>query len=172
MKLRCPYCRVAFSWDSALPWPKMCPVKDCGEEIGIPDRGDNGVVMPFIRSARMAATDKTYRDIEAGSEVRVDKAAELTGSTKEEMSALKITNINDNMKHGDIASMEMKQADAAMERLKASSPMQIGFQPNGAEYGVGISQGAVAVNGKITTGIEPNAGARAAARVARKMQGY
>ena len=50
--------------------------------------------------------------------------------------------------------------------------MKIGFQENGAEYSSGISTGAVAVNGKITTGIEPNAGARAAMRVQRKMQGY
>jgi len=171
MKLRCPFCRGAFPWDAALPFPRRCPLPDCQEEIGIPDRG--GVIqMPSLRSARVKATDKTYRDIEAGSETRVERAAEITGSTKEDMSALKITNMNDNMRHGDIASMEMKQADAAMERLKASSPMNIGFQPNGAEYGQGIAQGAVAVNGKITTGIEPNAGARAAQRVARKMQGW
>jgi hypothetical protein len=169
MKLRCPFCRAAFPWDAALAFPRVCPL--CTEEIGIPDRGEV-IQMPSLRSARMKATDKTYRDIEAGSEVRVERAAEITGSTKEDMAALKITNLNDNMRLGDIASMEMKQADAAMERLRAGSPMNIGFQPNGAEYGVGISQGAVAVNGKITTGIEPNAGARAAMRVARKMQGF
>jgi hypothetical protein len=172
MKLRCPFCRQAFKWDAAKAWPESCPMPDCGEEIGIPDRGDGGVVMPFIRSARMTATDKTYRDIEAGSEVRVDKAAELTGSTREEMSALKITNMNDNMRLGDIASMEMKQADAALGRLKSMSNMNIGFQPNGAEFANGIAQGAVAVNGQITTGIEPNAGARAAQRVAKKMHGF
>jgi hypothetical protein len=170
MKLRCTYCRGAFPWDSALPWPKACPL--CREDIGIPDRGDNGVVMPFIRSARMAATDKTYRDIEAGAEQRVERASELTGASKEDMSSLKITNINDGMKQGDIASMEVAQADAAMARLQSQSPMTIGFQPNGAEYASGISSGAVAVNGKITTGIEPNAGARTAQRIARKMQGY
>jgi hypothetical protein len=170
MKLRCTSCRKAFPWEASLTWPKVCPL--CGDDIGGEDRGDNGVVMPFIRSARMAATDKTYRDIEAGSEERVARAAELTGSTKEDMSSLKITNIHDNMKQGDIASMEATQAEAALQRLQASSPMKIGFQPNGAEFSSGISTGAVAVNGKITTGIEPNAGARAAMRVQRKMQGF
>jgi hypothetical protein len=170
MKLRCTHCRGAFPWEASLAWPKACPL--CAEDIGIPDRGDNGVVMPFIRSARMAATDKTFRDIEAGAETRVERAAELTGATKDEMSSLKITNIHDNMKQGDIASMEVAQADAALQRLQASSPMKIGFQPNGAEFSAGIAQGAVAVNGQITTGIEPNAGARAAQRVARKMHGY
>lgn len=170
MKLRCTDCRGAFPWEASLPWPKSCPL--CGWDMSIPDRGDNGVVMPFIRSAKMAATDKTYRDIEAGAETRVERAAEITGSTKEDMASLKITNLHDNMRLGDIASMEVKQADAAMERLKSQSPMNIGFQPNGAEYGHGISTGAVAVNGHITTGIEPNAGARAAKRIARKMQGF
>ena len=170
MKLRCTYCRGAFPWDSALPWPKACPL--CAEDISIPDRGDGGVVMPFIRSAKMAATDKTYRDMEAGSETRVERAAEVTGSTKEDMASLRITNMHDNMRQGDIASMEVSQADAALARLQAASPMKIGFQENGAEYKSGISTGAVAVNGKITTGIEPNAGARAAMRVQRKMQGY
>ena len=169
MILRCPFCRVAFSWDAALPWPDKCPVKDCGEEIGIPDRGDGGVVMPFIRSARMTATDKTYRDIEAGSEQRVERAAELTGATKDEMSALKIPNLSDNQRAGDIAAQDAAQA---MERLQKMSPTPIGFQSNGAEFSKGIAQGAVAVNGNITTGIEPNAGARAAARVARRMQGF
>lgn len=166
MKLRCTHCRGAFPWDASLAWPKACPL--CAEDISVVDRGDNGVVMPFIRGPRMAAIDKTYRDIEAGSEQRVERAAELTGATKEEMSSLKITNLNDNQRAGDIAAIEAKQA---MDRLQKMSPTPIGFQTNGAEFSAGIAQGAVAVNGRVTTGIEPNAGARAAARVARKMQG-
>ena len=169
MKLRCPYCRKTFSWDAQLPWPDNCPFPDCKEDISIPDRGDNGVVMPFIRSAKTTTTDKVYRDMEAGSEVRVDRAAELTGATRDEMSSLKITDMQDNMREGDMAA---RAADEAMKRLQSSTPMPIGFQQNGAEFSTGIAQGAVALNGKITTGIEPNAGARAAQRVARKMQGW
>jgi hypothetical protein len=116
----------------------------------------------------MGANDKVYRDIEAGSEQRVERAAELTGATKDEMSSLKITNMNDNMRAGDMAAQD---ASEAMKRLQASSPTPIGFQSNGAEFSKGIAQGAVALNGQVTTGIEPNAGARAAARVARRMQG-
>jgi len=168
MKLRCPFCRAAFPWEAALPFPKVCPL--CAEEIGIPDRGDNGVVMPFIRSAKMKATDKTYRDIEAGSEERVNYAAEMTGSTKEDMASLKISDMRDNMKAGDVAAVEAAQA---MDRLQKMSPTPIGFQANGAGYADGISTGAVALpNGQIITGVEPRAGARAAHRVARKMQGF
>lgn len=170
MKLRCPFCRDAFPWESDLPWPKACPL--CAEAIGIPDRGDNGVVMPFIRSPRMKQTDKIYRDMEVGSEVRAEKAAELTGSSVADMSALKITNMNDGMRAGDVASMEARAADEAMKRLQAASPAPVGFTPNGSGYSDGVSSGAINVNGRITTGIEPNAGARAAMRVAKKMQGF
>jgi hypothetical protein len=166
VKLRCPFCRQAFPWEAALPFPRVCPL--CTEEIGIPDRGEV-IQMPSLRSAKTKAVDKTYRDMESGSEVRAQIGAEVTGGTKEDMAALKITDMADNMRAGDIAA---KEADAAMKRLQAGTPMDIGFQGNGAEFSAGISQGAVAVNGKITTGIEPNAGARAAQRVQRKMQNW
>lgn len=164
MKLRCPFCRQAFPWEAALPFPRVCPL--CTEEIGIPDRGEV-IQMPSLRSAKTKAVDKTYRDIEAGSEVRVERAAEVTGTAKEDMAALRITDMADNMRAGDIAA---KEADDAMKRLQSSTPMNIGFQANGAEFSNGISTGAVALNGNITTGIEPNAGARAAQRVQRRMQ--
>lgn len=169
MKLRCPLpeCRKTFPWDTNTPHPKFCPV--CGGGIGTSDAEDSAVVMPFIRSAKMAATDRTYRQMEAGSEVRVEKAAELTGATKEDMASLRITDMNDNMRAGDIAA---KEADAAMARLQSTTRAPIGFTPNGAEFSAGIAQGAVAHNGQVVTGIEPHAGARAAQRVARKMQGW
>jgi hypothetical protein len=168
MKLRCTLCRGSFTWVVKDGYPDFCPL--CGERIGIEDRGDNGVVMPFIRSAKMTANDKVYRDIEKGSEARVGYAAEVAGATREDMAALKITDMRDNMRAGDIAA---KEADGAMERLQKMTPMQVGFQANGQGYSDGIAQGAVALpNGQVITGIEPNAGARAARRVARKMQGW
>ena len=100
MKLRCPFCRQAFPWEAALPFPRVCPL--CAEEIGIPDRGEV-IQMPSLRSAKTKAVDKTYRDIEAGSEVRVERAAEVTGTAKEDMAALRITDMADNMRAGDIA---------------------------------------------------------------------
>jgi len=135
----------------------------------MPDRGE-GVVMPFIRSAKTSNNDKLYRDMERGSEFRAEKAAELTGASVADMSSLKITDMNDQMRAGDMAAKA--EADAAMARLKATTKAPIGFAENGAEFSAGISSGAISVNGQIMTGIEPNAGARAAQRVARKMQGW
>lgn len=168
MKLRCPYCRRAFQWDAALPWPDNCPFRECDAEIGIPDRGEV-IQMPSLRSARMAANDKVYRDIEKGSETRAQIAAETVGMPVADMAALKITDLKDNQRAGDVAAVE---SEAAMNRLKAMSPnTPVGFAANGAELGAGIAQGAINVNGQVITGIEPNAGARTIQRMQKKMAG-
>lgn len=166
MKLRCSYCRGTFPWESSKPYPKHCPL--CDEDIGIEDRG--GVIqMPSLRSARMESVDKVYRDMEKGSEVRAQAAAELSGASKEEMAALKITNLKDNQRAGDIAAVE---SDAAMQRLKQAAPnTPIGFAQGGSAFADGIASGAVNINGKIYSGIEPAAGARTIQRVQKKMAG-
>src|ERR1700722_9755171 len=130
MKLRCTHCRKAFSWDPQLPWPDNCPFLDCQEDISMPDRGE-GVVMPFIRSAKTSNNDKLYRDME--------------GASVADMSSLKITDMNDQMRAGDMAAKA--EADAAMARLKATTKAPIGFAENGAEFSAGLSSGAISVNG-------------------------
>lgn len=163
--LRCPHCRGKFPWNPLKGMPDKCEL--CGERVGHdPDADD--VVMPFIRTAKTSRTDQLYRDMERGSEVRMEKAAELTGTDPSDMAALKISDMRDNMRAGDIAA---KEAEAAMARMQSTTRAPIGFAENGAEYGGGIASGAVAVNGRITTGIEPRAGSRAVGRVQRIMQG-
>lgn len=166
MKLRCPFCRGAFPWEASKDWPKHCPL--CDEEIGIPDRGDV-IQMPSLRSARMKMNDQVFRDMEKGSEQRVQMASELTGASTAEMSSLKITNLKDNQRAGDIAAIE---SDAAMERIKQAAPKStIGFAEGGQAFTEGIANGAVKIGDKIYTGIEPAAGARTIQRVQKKMAG-
>lgn len=164
--LRCPHCRKKFPWDPMTEKPNKC--KLCGEPVG-GNIDNDGVVMPFIRSAKTTATDKIYRDMERGSEVRAERAAELTGSSVSDMAALKITNMNDGMRAGDVAIH--READAAMARIQATTKAPVGFAQNGSEYASGVSTGAISINGQIVTGIEPNAGAKVAQRVQRIMQG-
>ena len=127
---------------------------------------DDVIVMPSLRSAKMAATDKVYRDMERGSEVRAQAAADLVGAPVAEMSSLKITNLKDNQREGDIAAME---SQAAMDRFKTFTPTPVGWQANGAELASGVASGAVSVNNQVYAGIEPRAGARAIERVQRKL---
>jgi hypothetical protein len=161
--LRCPDCRGKFPWIAGEKIPDFCPL--CGEKVAGQDRADDDVVMPFLRKATTDRTDKLYRDMEAGSEVRAQAAAELAGVPVSEMSDLKMTDMKDHLRPGDISAVESKDAE---NRLKAASPhSQWGFQGEGKEHAAGVASGAVNINGKIVQGIEPHAGARAAQRIQR-----
>ncbi len=98
-KLRCPACRDTFPWDVKLGMPKVCPL--CAERVGH-DRADDDIVMPFIRT-KSPGIDRVYRDMEAGSEKRAAMAAEMAGVPVSEMSDLKITNLRDGQREGDVS---------------------------------------------------------------------
>jgi hypothetical protein len=66
------------------------------------DRADDDVVMPSIRSSKLAVADRVYREMEAGAEKRAQMAADMFGVPVSEMSELKITNMRDNQRPGDI----------------------------------------------------------------------
>lgn len=143
-RLRCQTCREAFAFDpKTQDWPDKCPL--CGTHVGFNDRPDDDVCMPSIRTARSVATDKVYRDIEAGSEKRMHAAAELAGTSVEDMSALKITNLKDNQREGDIAAPDVSQN---LVNLGLRSLDDV-FKPNGVEY-----------SGAVQSGPEANSGAR------------
>jgi hypothetical protein len=135
--------------------PDYCPL--CNEFVG---SGDNSVIaMPMIRTAKVKSADKLYRDMEGGSEVRAEKAAEMLGVSPSDMSALKMTDMKDSAREGE------NSAPA----LPAAADMGKFFQPNGAEYAAGTASGAITVNGKVTTGIEPRAGMSAMSNIQRLM---
>ena len=103
VRLRCPICRGTFVWDIVNSgFPDDCKV--CGEHIGH-DRADDDIVMPSIRDARsvMQRTDQVYRDIERGSEIRAQIAAEQVGATPAEMSGIKITDLRPTTQPGSSA---------------------------------------------------------------------
>lgn len=151
LQLRCPKCRQAFKWDNPKAgFPDHCLL--CKEFIGV-EQPDDGVVvipMPFIRSAKTGKTDKLYRDMEKGSEVRAQLAAEAAGCSVSDMSALKMTDMKDNQREGDIAAKLVPDKQDGQY-----------FQPNGAEHAAGTATGAITINGQVHTGIEPRAGVRA-----------
>lgn len=153
IRLRCPKCRQAFPWESGKSLPDHCQL--CQEFIGPdPDRDVTIITAPFIRSAKTDRTDKVYRDMEAGSETRARIAAEMTGAPVSEMSSLKITDMNSNQREGDIAA-----------KLTPGVGEGQFFQPNGSEFMAGNASGAVTVNGQVTQGIAPRAGAAAVSKL-------
>jgi hypothetical protein len=125
--------------------PEFCA--HCGGRVGN-DREDDDVVMPFIRtSAKTQVVDKVYRDMESGSEFRAQEAARMLSVPVSDMSALKITNMNDHQKPGDLA---VPRVDNEVSRFMDAHPRISGFN----------SEAALAYSGQVMTGPQPNAGAR------------
>src|SRR5262249_9832642 len=141
--IRCPHCRKKFAWKSGTDLPDDCPL--CGEYVGS-DRADDDIVMPSLRSARTAVADKVYRDMEKGSEHRMHLAAEVGGGTASDYSNLKITNMQDNLRAGDIAAMPVR--NAVTEHMARTG--QGGF--SGGQ--------AVEYSRQVQSGPFPNAGAK------------
>ena len=147
--IKCNACSHRIPWKPTEARPAECP--KCWASFG-EERADDDVVMPFIRSANTSRNDKLYRDMEKGSETRMQVAAAQLGVPESEMSAMKMTDMNDNQREGDIAAKLVPDANDGKY-----------FQPgsNGAEYMAGNAQGAVTVNGVTQMGVVPRAGASA-----------
>jgi hypothetical protein len=151
-KFKCPECQEKFT--SAIARPKACP--NCAY---IPDPDDDDrVCMPAIRTAVTKAADQVYRDMERGSEVRMQAAAELTGASPAELSSMKITNLNDRRDAEISAKEEVNDVTRHMDAMRARG-LPTGF---GAGIDMGaVQSGAVIVNGQmIGAGVAPNAGIR------------
>jgi hypothetical protein len=147
--IKCNACSHRIPWKPTDKAPMECP--KCWASFG-EERDDSDVVMPFIRSPKTTQNDKLYRDMEKGSETRMQIAAEQTGAPIAEMSAMKMTDMKDNLREGDISAKLVPDANDGKY-----------FQPgsNGAEYMAGNAQGAVTVNGVTQMGVVPRAGASA-----------
>jgi hypothetical protein len=155
IRLRCPSCKGEFDWfrhPSTEEPPRFCAL--CGfDSAG--EAMDQAITMPHVRSGHaknvMDSADQTYRDIETGSAAR---AMIAEGQTGENASGLKITDLNDNMKVGDIAAKDIppNPVSEAIARL-----------PNLAGFGGG--QGASEFARTTGSGFAPHAGRGAAGAV-------
>jgi hypothetical protein len=147
--IRCPACKTKFRWLAETEgYPSNCP--QCDAYVGH-DRADDDVVMPNILAFSTRCQDGVYKAMEKSSEQRMYEAAEMAGCSPSEMSDLKITNLRDNMKQGEIAAMPVvNDVTRQMEAFPSNSPF--GFN-GGPSAGLGYS-------GTVSTGPFPNAGAR------------
>jgi hypothetical protein len=160
--VRCPECKQKFPWQSNLGEPEWCP--HCGYQTA-KGQPDDEIVMPSLRSARMAATDGVYRQMEQASEARMYQAAEMAGCSPSDMAGLKITNLRDT-KEGEIAAPSVT---AETQRLTTGQNGP-GFRQMGAEAAVGVSSGSTVVNGRVVPDAIPGtarAGMQALSNVQR-----
>lgn len=163
--LKCPECEQKFRWKfgEESRWPSHCPL--CHEDMSI-DRADDDIVMPAILSPRTASIDRVKQDIVAGSERRAEIAAEMAGVPVSDMSALKITNLNDR-RDADIAAMPVNNIVTQHMDAMSQRGTNMGFASNGVALASSVASGSVTVDGKTVTGIAPRAGATAVGNVQR-----
>lgn len=141
----CPGCGGKFPWNPILGLPKLCPLPGCDYRMAS-DRPDDDIVMPSIAKARQAI-DGVYRAMEEGSIHRMQVAKEMGVEGAE---TLKITNMRDNVRPGEISAMPLP-ANPVSERMAQMERqgLPVGFGANG----LGLS-------GAVAEGPLPNAGAR------------
>jgi hypothetical protein len=151
--LKCPACREKFKYDVSEGWPDLCPI--CKTDINnrVPD---DVVMVPAFLSQKSKNNDKVARDIMDGSEARVDMAAAMAGTSREDMSGLKITNLNDRNDTQFSVPDVVNPVTQHMESMQARG-MPVGF---GAGTADAMARAAAA-----HTGAEPYAGLRARNRV-------
>jgi len=153
--VKCPSCKAKFPWNVKQGMPKCCPL--CGYDTSIPDTDE--ISMPAFLSPSTKANDKLYRDMERGSEVRAQAAADMLEVPVSEMSALKITDMNDRRDRETSAVQVVNPVTQQMDYLNKRGG-NFGFGQNGAEFSSEVQSGGVTVNGQTTQGIGASAGAR------------
>jgi hypothetical protein len=151
--IRCPACKTKFRWLAETEgYPSNCP--QCDAYVGH-DRSDDDVVCPNILAFSTRCQDGVYKAMEKASEQRVYEAAEMAGCDVSDMKDLKITNLRDNMKQGEIAAMPVvNDVTRQMDKIKELNPnSQLGYGSSGGGNGIEYSA-------DVPTGPYPSAGAR------------
>ena len=151
MRLRCPSCRDTFPWDKGKAWPSMCPL--CRYDISLDPANETAV--PYISfgkgKVQKQSADQTYRQYEAATEERAKEAASILNVPTAEMSDLKVTNMNTQLRQGDYA---VKPVDNDVSRFMQTNS-QIVQNMNNPQVAMGYAAAA-------HTGKDAYAGAKAA----------
>jgi hypothetical protein len=156
--LKCPACREKFKYDVTEGWPDSCPI--CKTDINN-RRDDDDVVMPNILSFKTKNNDKVARDIMDGSVQRAEMAAVMAGTSVEDMSALKITNLND---RNDTQFATPDVRNPVTERMEA---MQAAGLPTGFGAGPADAMARAAAAHQVPQGDVAYAGLRERNRLQR-----
>lgn len=145
-RYKCPECEGVFSYlhhpnVDEDPAPRFCPLCGFDSLLDKPHDQPNGytteVTAPHIqKSAIVKGADYTYRAMEEASEANMHAAAEAAGVDVSEMRSLKITDMKDGLREGDVAAMPVNPSSQAIE----AAPGAFGFQP--AQQGAGFAASA------------------------------
>lgn len=136
-RYRCNVCARQFDYDhhpsiEADPVPCCC-YEDCTSRA----RPEPALVTPHIGKSIGKNTDEMYRAMEAGSEVRAQVAMEMTGMDSTEVSGMKITDMADGLREGDVA--EPSRPNPLTQQIDAN-PGGLGFVQQGGAIAQGLEQ--------------------------------
>lgn len=144
---QCPDCEGVFRWlrhPSDEPPPNYCP--KCGsnmtaEPTFVP-------LAPHIARSISKTADNVYRQMENASAANMEAAAEIGGGDAADYAALKINDLADYLKPGDVAAK--MPANPVSQHMTNTG--QGGFQPGmtGAEYAANVKIGAFPRQGETT----------------------
>lgn len=113
---RCPECKGEFEFlhhPSDEPPPNECHL--CHAYMGVGPRRVP-VLKLSIGTAKGKVGDKLYRQLEDSSAARAEEAAEMMGAPVADMAGMKITNLPDNTRAGDISAPSITQAEKNLTR--------------------------------------------------------
>lgn len=129
---RCPDCAGEFDFlhhPADEPPPERCEL--CGSYMG--DEPQSAPVLHLnFGKPKNAVPDQLYRRMEDSSKARAEEAAEMTGASVSEMSAVKITDMKDNTRAGDTFNID--NASAAARRLSTAAAKPELQNPQAAQW--------------------------------------
>ena len=148
LSFECPTCLTVFRFfqhPSNEPLPENCPVCEVRGVIPVFEPA-----APHLGKTIGRTADQVYRQTEAASVAAAEMAATVGGGDASDYAAMRVTNMADYLRPGDIAA---KMSDNPVAQVMANSG-QGGFQPlggmSGADYAAGTSQGAFPRRGEAT----------------------
>ena len=133
------------------PLPRYCGI--CGYDSQADAGTDNFSAMPsapHIAKSIGKAGDMTYRQMEWQSEERIRAAAEMSGAPESDFADMKITDMKDNLREGDIAAVAPPPSEVS--KLMDAKPADFGFA--GAQAVRDATMGRSYIPGQEPKGIE------------------
>lgn len=133
----------------STPPPDYCPL--CGVQIGVKQtrKKRSYTAKPGVRASgadrtyarnQIQSENNVYRAMETSSEVRMEQAADMLHVNKSDMTHMKMTNMRDNVKAGELSVVTSAPTDAT--KIIGAPVGNMVFQgPQAAEYGKSVGSG-------------------------------
>lgn len=105
-RYECPDCEQQFAYavdPDGRDGPDFCP--KCGSNLSDNPPDEVELQRMNIQTIKGKIGDQVYRQMETAADARIEEVAEKYGMDKSELSDMKITNMRDNMREGDIAAI-------------------------------------------------------------------